>query len=753
MVGAGDRYRRTCVRTLLRLIVVLMALTALTAGTVVALAPAAEVLPEAQTSVQAEIDLTALDNYAVRSYVYDADGGLLTTLHGPENRQPVALELVPEPVVQSILAVEDADFYHHGGVNLRATVRALLENVSEGGIVQGGSTITQQLVKNALLSADRQLDRKTEEAALALRLERELSKDEILELYLNTVYFGSGAYGVQAAAETYWGRPVSQLGWAEGAMLAALIANPARYDPTLDPEGADRQRRLALDRVVSEGHLTQEQADELAQAPLPAVRCDVGAVEQRAACGGLSLPPAEDYFVEDVKQALLNDPSYGLGATPEERFTAVFSGGIKVFTTLDPAAQFAAEAAIATELPANDIGVTAASISVENSTGAVRAMVGGPGFDVYKYNLATHEPGKPVGSTMKVFTLLTALEQGLVPDDTVDGGGEFPNPDGDPDPYEISGKGGTLRGITLASSNGAFVRLSRVVGIGEMLDTAARLGMTNPADDATESPVPDDWAYEVLSSTLGTMRQTPVEMASAYSAIPNGGLREPWYLIERVEDRAGNVLYQHASAPTRGVSRQTACLATDILQDNVRSGTGTRARLDRQPAAGKTGTSTGASNVWFVGFTPYITTAVWMGKPDVDERLNSFNGVQNFGGVYPARIWRAFNDAYHANRDVVPFPECEDTRSGRKLYDDGRPAGEGGSSRSSTSTRSSGTTPPTTTAPAGGGGGGGAPTTTAAPSPTTTAAPTPSTTAAPPPPSTTQPPAPAGGGQNQPGDP
>lgn len=735
-------------RTLLRLVVVVMALSGLLAGTVVALTPAAEELPDAQSSVKQEVDLDALDEYAVRSYVYAADGGEIAKLHGPENREPVPLDEVPDEVKRSIVAVEDADFEFHGGVNLRATTRALLENVSEGGVVQGGSTITQQLVKNALLSADQTVDRKTTEAALALEVERRLTKDEILERYLNTVYFGAGAYGVEAAAETYWGRSVQELGWAEGALLAALIRYPNAYNPFIDPDAARRQRAIALDRMAQEGLITSDEARELGTAPLPASPCAPDAPPDLCQ-QTLSLPPPEDYFVEDVKQALLNDPSFGLGATPEERYESVFAGGIRVFTTLDPGAQFAAEAAVAKTVPENDEGVTAATVTIENETGAVRAMVGGPGFDQLEYNVATLEDGVQTGSTFKTFVLLAALEQGAVPSDTIEGGGTFVDPsDPEEKPYKMPGKGGSLEAITLASSNGAFVRLGQYIGMDDAFDVASRLGVTPPAQNP--------WA-PYLAAPLGVFEQTPLEMASAYSAIPNGGLREPPYLIERIEDRDGNLVYEHKPQSTRPLSAQTACLAADILEQNVRSGTGTRARLDRQPAGGKTGT-TGTSegddvtsDVWFIGFTPYVTTAVWMGDPTVDPVTNKkanlarFNGIRNFGGIYPARIWNEFNEAYHANLEVRSFPECERTRSGGRITEDGVPSSNRSSSSSSSSSssrsssgssgrRSSPTTsPPTTSSP-----------TTAAPSPSTTAAPAPPPTDAPPTtaPPTTAPPAP-----------
>ena len=679
---------------------------ALLAFTIVQMAPQTYTLTHANESVAEEIDLSRLDDFKIRSFVYASDGSTIASLVGAENRQPIALPFVPEPVVQSILAVEDADFYHHPGVNIRGMFRALVENVSAGGIEQGGSTITQQLVKNTLLTADQDFDRKSREIALALQLEKQLSKDEILEKYLNAVYFGSGAYGVQAAAETYWGKPVSELGWAEGAMLAALISQPEANDPTLHPEAAKQARARAFERLIAEGELTREEVQFLEQVDVPRYRC--GREDSPALlCNGQEPPPPEDYFSEEVRQQLLTDPRFGIGSTPEERYYAVYGGGLKVYTTLDPQAQDAALAARDEIAPKSRDGLTASIVGIENGTGAVRVMVGGPGFENFEYNIATREPGRQTGSSFKTFVLLTALEQGNVPNDYVDGGGSFPNPGGTPDPYNIQGRGGTLTSVTTASSNGAFVRLGEIVEQENVIDLARRLGITTPLSPELTLP-------------LGTFEVPPMQMASAYTAIPNGGIREPWYLIDRIENAQGETIYQHTPEGTRAFSAQTACLAAEILEENVQSGTGTRARLNRQPAAGKTGTTDKGSDVWFVGFTPYLTTAVWMGFSDSNAPLPSVDGIANFGGFYPARIWQQFNAAYHDEREVQGFAECDRTRGGQRVSgprDTANrlpPSNEGGEYYEQAPTETPNPTrPPTTT-----NGGGGGPTTTAAPPPT-----------------------------------
>jgi penicillin-binding protein 1A len=707
------------VKKVLLFFVTIVAAGAVLAGAVVVAGPQVASVATAGSGVPEPLDLASVDGYAVRSQVFAADGSVLATLHGVENRSPVTLDRVPQPVVQSILAVEDAEFYEHRGINARALARALVENVAAGGVEQGGSTITQQLVKNALLSNERSLERKTKEAVLALRLEEELTKDQILETYLNTVYFGSGAYGVQAAAETYWGKNIEELSWAEGALLAALISNPALYDPTLYPERALEQRRIALDRLVSLEYLSREEADFIGLFPLPTVRCGTGP-DRPASCGDVELPPADSYFVEYVKLQLLDDPR--LGATYAERYNAVFGGGLRIHTTLDPAAQAAAEVAHDEETPSNDVGVTSAFVAVEQSTGAVRALVGGADFAIDKFDIATTAPGRQTGSTFKTFVLLEALEQGALPNDSVSGTITMTDP-GTLEPYTVTGVGGTLQSVLSASSNAAFVRLNQVVGPEKVVELGRRMGLTL-----------DDTAQKKPSLPLGVSDTTPLQMATAYGAIPNGGIENPSYFVDRVEDRNGNVLFSHQPAGSRVVSAQTACLATEILVGNVQGGTGRNAQLPDQVAGGKTGTTTGPTDVWFVGFTPYLTTAVWMGNPkeggtartDSSGRtigggtsLSQLPGRQAWGSTYPAAIWQRFNELYHQDKPPLPFPTCEPpTRGGRPLSGANDPFGtlnggydrtgvgvisgpmKGKTSRPPSSGSSGGTAPPTTEAPA-----------------------------------------------------
>ena len=366
-------------------------------------------------------------------------------------------------------------------------------------------------------------------------------------------------------------------------------------------------------------------------------------------------PSTGNYFVEDVRQQLLTDPAYGLGDTPQARADRLYGGGLRITSTLDPALQRAAEEAVDRVVPPNDLGVTAAMVSVENATGAVRTMVGGPGYDEYRYNVTSHLPGRQTGSSFKAFVLLTALGMGAVPSDYIAGGGSFPNPLGTPNPYNMPGAGGSLTSVTANSSNGAFIRLGQIVGLDRVEETTRRLGLRT------------DFGDYPISLPLGTLLTPPVDMASAFSAIANGGVRNPWYLVERIEDADGNVIFEHRPQPVRALTAQTACLATQVLTEVVRSGTATRARLPDQVAAGKTGTTDLNADAWFTGFTPYLTTSVWMGNPDENVSMANLGGVANFGGTFPAAVWRDFNLAYHADREAREFPTCGTTRGGTSI--------------------------------------------------------------------------------------
>jgi 1A family penicillin-binding protein len=597
-------------------------------------------------------DTVNLDELALNSYVYAADKSFLGVLHGPQNRVNVALADVSPVLIKAILAVEDSEFYVHSGINVSAIARALVRNVASGGIEQGGSTITQQLIKNSVLSSEQDLNRKLPEAALALRLEKQMTKDQILERYLNTVYFGSGAYGVEAASQVYFNKSAKDVTWPEAAMLAGIIKNPNSYDPTLHPLPAEARRRTVLARLVQLGEITRTEYFDYDGTPLPSVR-----QVQATSLDALE----DDYFLEEVKQRLLDDVR--LGPTREDRINKLFAGGLRIYTTLDPKAQQSAERAVRENVPENDQGFTAALASVEPGTGAVRALVGGPGFEKFKFDIATQK-GRPTGSAFKAFVLAAAMEAGYTPDDTINGTSpcRFDNKGGTPDPYtseNFSGAGGfsgTIRAQTLSSSNCAYLRLAQVVGLGNVISTAQALGVTSPLG-------------RVISLPLGVEDVTPLDMANAYATLANDGIKVNPSFVDRVESADGHVLFTNQPQPSRAVSSQTARLVSSVLEDNVRSGTGTRARLPGQPAAGKTGTASNFYDAWFVGYTPYLATAVWMGNPEGSVAMHNLGGVASVtGGTFPARIWNQLNTEYHDGRPIKEFLQPDPTgRSGRFL--------------------------------------------------------------------------------------
>lgn len=614
-------------------VTVMVAGTGLAVGLIL-LAPQVRGVLTAGDAGDAE-ELGALGEISQNSLVYDREGDLLAVLHAEENRSPVALDKVPDHVVNAILDVEDDRFWVHSGVNLRSALRALMTNVESGEVRQGGSTITQQLVKNALLTPEKSVDRKVKEAVLALRLEDKLSKQEILERYLNIVYFGNGAYGIQAAAETYFNTDVARLRPVDAALLAGILRNPVGYDPVKKPESARARRDLALNRMVAHKHLTSTEADQLRKEPVPTKVFT-------------PLPPPDDYFVEEVKQRLLDDKR--LGETPQERYNAVFKGGLKITTTLDPAYQRLAELHRDRVLPPRITRgkFTSALVSVEPSTGYVKAMVAGDDFAKARYNLATQGKRQP-GSSFKTFVLLAALEEGHGPNDTIDGTSPctLKIPGFDPyTPGNYEGSSGGVMSVTDATAksvNCAYARLGANVGLEKVVSMATKLGL--PKDRLDAFP----------SISLGAEEATPLEMAAAYAGIANDGMYRPPSFVEKVTDRNGKVLFEGPVKGTRAISPQTARVATQVLRAVVDRGTGTAARQRSRQVAGKTGTSQEWQNAWFVGYTPQLSTAVWMGSPVGNVSMKNVGGRNVTGGSYPARIWGAYMAAALADVPAVKF--------------------------------------------------------------------------------------------------
>jgi penicillin-binding protein 1A len=606
---------------------------AVISGTLVGVGIGASKLRNATSFAPGKIDnVRPLD---VRSEVFDRYGNVIATWRGEQNRVPVALKDVPDHLVQAVLDVEDSQFYRHLGINVRALARATAANVEAGGVAQGGSTITQQLVKLSYLTSKQDVNRKVREALISYRFEKKYSKEQILEIYLNTVYLGQGSYGVQAASERYFAKPVSQLNKGESAFLAGMIRNPTGYDPIKFRDRSRRRRSIVLERMRSLGHITDKELEEFKLAPMP-----------RPAD---RLIKPETYFLEAVKQELLDDPR--LGETAKERYQAVFSGGLKILTTFDPLAQQLAEEAVTDNVPQRQKDFTAALVSVDVDTGAVRAMVGGRGFETDKYNLATQGKRQP-GSSWKPFTLIAALESGISPKSTINGAEPcpIPNPNGKPNPYEPrnssegSGSTDTILAQLVQSNNCAFARLAYIVGYDKVADVARRLGITTNID-------------LVPAMALGVEEVHPIEMAGAYATIAAEGKSRKAYLVEEVLDRDGKSIFTADRSDKQVIDQQIARILIGTMRRVVTSGTGRKeAQLRDHEGAGKTGTTNNYEDAWFVGYTSQIATAVWMGAPDGKLPMRSVGGISVLGGTYPAEIWHDYMTAELADDIPVRLP-------------------------------------------------------------------------------------------------
>ncbi|MDG2025031.1 MAG: transglycosylase domain-containing protein [Actinomycetota bacterium] len=632
-------------RRLLRLPVLLMmviAFAVLLTTVGLAIAPHSK---EALFAVERErVDVALnLSPGAQRTEVYGSDGNEIGILRYDIDRELVKIGQVPENVLATLLAVEDNKFWLHNGVDIRAISRAMIQNVTSGGITQGGSTITQQIVKLRIVGNESSFSRKIREAVLAARLEEEFTKQEILEFYLNEIYFGNGAYGLQAAAETYFGKDVDELDVGDAALLAGLIRSPGIFDGFDDTEVVGKRRSMSLQSAEDAGVIDAEERKRFEERGLP----DRNRSPQRT-----DETLRRDYFLDEVTEALLKHPA--LGETYQERFAKVYNGGLRVWTTFDATLQRQMEAAVREVLPEGTGDFEVAMASVDPSSGAVRAFIGGPEFAEFQFNLVTQGRRQP-GSSFKTYVLAAAVEKaGLFPFDTVSGKGPctFPNPpnvDYEVDNFnESDGVVGTVQFAVLKSSNCGFVRLGLRTGLENVVEVANRLLGRN----AENSFRP------YLSLSLGAQEVTPLEQAVAYAAIANGGLRMEPYYISKIEDASGSVLYQHVPRGRRAIKSTTAAWVTEALEQNVIAGTGRRAQLESgQLSAGKTGTSQDFSDAWYVGFTPHLSTSVWMGHPEEKVSMTDIQGRDGTGGWVPARIWGAYMTRVLEGQEVLPFTE------------------------------------------------------------------------------------------------
>jgi penicillin-binding protein 1A len=601
-------------------------------------------------------DLPRLDEQRERplaqtSSVYASDGSLITDLHATENRVVLTADQMPQSVRDATVAIEDRRFYDHGGIDPYALARALAVDIAHGRVVEGGSTITQQLVKNLYTGDAQDLRRKIDEAALALQMEQRFTKDEILTDYLNTVYFGEGAYGIEAAAETYFGVHASDLDLSESATLAGLITAPNHFDPFVRRDSAVGRRDVVL-RIMDEmGTITPAEHRQARRERMRVVHNDT--------TDRYPFP----YFVDYFKRWFLSNPAFG--KTYDDRYRLLFTGGLRITTTLDPTVQAASENAVHQILhyPGDP---DAALTVVDPRTGFVRAMVGGKDKEYWantgagRVNLATDAggSGRQTGSAFKAFALVAALEHGYSPDSTftapasitlpLPGGGTWQVTNADGQGYGTL----SLRTATEDSVNTVYAQLIQQLGPDTVVRTAETMGMRC----CTDVGEPTQPLLAVDSAVLGSNEANTLEMASAYGTLATGGKRVDPVPVESVVGPDGSILWQADPKPQQVVEPQVAAAADDILQDVVLYGTGTAANIGR-PQIGKTGTDDNHDNAWFVGAVPQLSAAVWVGFHEGQIPMEPpRTRITVFGGTWPAQIWRLLMEKATATLPADAFP-------------------------------------------------------------------------------------------------
>ena len=557
------------------------------------------------------------------SQIYDIHGNEIANIHAAENRRPIGINEIPKNLQNAFIAVEDNRFYDHVGIDPRGIIRAVWANIRGRTVTEGGSTITQQLAKNAYLTQDRTLKRKVQEVFLALQLERQYTKQEILELYMNQIYFGQGAYGVQAAAQTYFGKDAKDLTLNECAMLAGIPKSPNYYSPINNMDAAMERKAVVLDQMVKYGYISDSEAASTKKEPLH--------IAKSTNDGGKNA----SYFVDYVLQLLAE--KYG--------DDAIYKDGLKIYTTIDMDMQAAAEAAMK-NLPtyftdANGIvQPQGALVAIDPHTGYIKAMVGGRGTD--QFNRATQAVRQP-GSAFKPFVFAAALENKYTPESIIE---DKPLKVGtwEPQNYSRNFSGKVrLRDVVRWSLNVPTVRIAQDIGIDKAIYYAQEMGIsTFVLDGATND--------RNLATALGGMTRgvTPLELTSAYGTFANRGIHVKPVAILRVVSRTGKVLEEAERKEKSVMSADNAAALTAMLEDVIRRGTGTRANIGR-PAAGKTGTTSDYHDAWFVGYTPDLVAGVWIGNDSVSD----LHGMS--GGLTPAVIWQAFMQKAHAGLPVRSF--------------------------------------------------------------------------------------------------
>jgi len=560
-------------------------------------------------------DVRVLQNYVPTetTHIYDINGKPLASLHDEANREVVSLDEISPDLKRAVLAIEDSNFYYHKGIYPTGIVRAFLANLESGETVEGGSTLTMQLVKNLFLSPNRTISRKAAEAVMAIRLEQILEKDEILELYLNQVYWGHNLYGVETASQSYFNKPASELSLAEAALMAGLIPAPEDYSPFANYQLAKRRQAIVLDRMAELKWITPQEAAEAKKQPLL-----VGTITSFRTS---QLPYVTEAVVQELTKQFGRD--------------AVLKGGMRVQTSIDLNFQRMAERTVSEwhdrlyyrGIYRDRKNGQIALAAVDPATHYIKAMVGGSDYKTSQYNRAIQARRQP-GSSFKPFVYYTAFASGKYGPDSVVNDTPVSYPDGygyySPRNYGGGFSGAvSIRSALQSSLNIPAVKIGQAVGLNQVIEVCRILGFTSPIEP-------------VISLPLGSVDVTPMEMAGAFATFANDGWHSDPTVIVQVTDSQGNVLLDNRPKPRLVLNQWAVASLNSVLQGVITSGTGTRARLGR-PAAGKTGTTSSERDVWFVGYTPHLSTAVWVGNDDYTPLSSGATG-----GTVVAPIWRDF---------------------------------------------------------------------------------------------------------------
>jgi penicillin-binding protein 1A len=566
-------------------------------------------------------DVRVLRSYAPTetTYIYDVKGVQLASLHDEANREVVPLDRISPNLKRSLLAIEDSHFYYHQGVNLTGVGRAITANFKKGGVSEGGSTITMQLIKNLFLSQKRQFSRKLAEAVLSIRLEQIFRKDEILEMYLNQVYWGHNNYGVETASQSYFGKHASQLNLAEGAMMAGTIAAPEKYSPFVNFKVSKKRQEQVLKRLLELNWITA--ADEKKAREY---KIKLGKIKTWQSS---KLPYVTDTAIEELNQRFGRE--------------TVRKGGMRIQTTIDYNFQIAAEQVIKNaydRMGNNKYQISL--VAIDPRTHFIKAMVGGVDYKKSNFNRAMYANRQP-GSSFKPFVYYTAFATGkftpesIVEDSPVryrDGSGYY-----SPRNYGGGYSGSmSIRTALEHSTNVPAVKMGKEVGLDKVIQTCRTLGIKSPIEP-------------VVSLPLGAVGVTPVEMAGAFATFASNGWQSETTSILRVTDSDGNILLDNTPQLQLVLNPWATAQTNSALQSVVSNGTGKEAALGR-PAAGKTGTTSSERDVWFVGYVPQLAASVWIGK---DDYTPLGKGVT--GGTYAAPIWRSFMNEALKNEPVESF--------------------------------------------------------------------------------------------------